>query len=110
MAVLSRKQVESGQVSEPARVSIPEPVAEEVQAALPELTAPGRKKPKATDPWYMLEHPDTTDSHRITVTFDLDIDGESYKVEIERGRVETQEIKLRDELVKRGYRYMNEEF
>jgi hypothetical protein len=107
MAVLSRKQVESGQVQEPVRASI-----QETAIALPELPEPvaQKKKPKPDDQWYILGHPDVTESSQISAAFEIDIDGDSFQIELERGRVETQFKAVKDELVRRGYRYLNEEF
>lgn len=109
MAVYTRKQIESGQLTEPARAPIPEPTA----ITLPELPEPEpeqKKKPKPSDKWYVLGHPDVTDSGPISAKFTIEIEGDSYEIDLERGRVETQFTAVRDELVRRGYRYLNEEF
>jgi len=111
LAVVSRKQFESGEFGQPApRTAEPQDVPEIAEPeVIPEAPKP-KGKPKADDPWFYLMHPDATDSNRITCAFDIEVDGQKEKVEIERGRVETQISAVRDDLIRRGYRWMNEEF
>ena len=103
MAVFSRKQVDSGTLEKPApRIEErkAEVILEEPEELPPEVPA----KPKADDPWFVLQHPDQTTGNDINAT--IDIEGE--KVEIEHGRVETQRPCTRDELLRREWRWMNE--
>lgn len=106
MAVLSRKQVESGQVEiPPARVPVPD--VESVPEPVEEIPVPRvKRKPKPDAPWFILDHPDSTPSMPISAKFEID----GKPVEIDNGRFETQDSDLKDELVRRGYRYMNEEY
>lgn len=107
MPVLSRKDIESGIAAKPAPADIPEK-AVAVTAPLSPAEAPAlpRARPNPGAPWFYLQHPDATDGNQINATFD--VAGETVK--IERSRVETQSQEVRDELVRRGWRWMNEEF
>lgn len=109
MAVRSRKEVEQGLTPKDAPADPVETatvVAVGQEAPEIDFVSLGPRKPKASDRWFVLMHPDSTASMPITAT--LNIDGE--KVELERGRVETQSESVRDALLRSGYRYMNEEF
>ena len=103
MAVLSAIEYRKIQDKKPEIVSRPEQVAESIEK-------PRVKRPKADDPWFILQHPDATPGNMVTCDFELEIDGQKEKVKIERGRVETQVKGVKDELIRRGYLFMNEEF
>jgi len=107
MAVLSVRDVQRIREGK-----LPESVKHQEKQAVEEVVdeKPRIIKPKANDPWYYLQHPDYSPSNQVTCNFNVDIDNQSYKVEIERGRVETQYKMVKDELVRRGYIFMNEEF
>lgn len=74
------------------------------------VETPARKKPKPEDPWFILQHPDATSAHDVECSFKVTIEGEEFDIVLEHSRVETQEVLVRDELRRRGYRWMNEEF
>lgn len=67
---------------------------------------PAKRKPNGSDPWYYLQHPECTDSFKPEC--EIEIAGEI--VEVKGGRVETQIKAVRDELIRREWRWMNEEF
>jgi len=107
MPVLSRAEVEAGVRKNlaPAEAS---PVSE-AEKPLPPATEPiepGKPRASAGDPWFSLQHPDACDGNRIDAT--IEVAGET--VEIERSRVETQSLAVRDDLIRRGWRWMNEVF
>lgn len=110
MAVYSRKQYESGQLEQSVAQVPSESQVKDNEAALPELPEPEeiprKRKSKPDDKWHHLQHPDSTDSMPISAK--IEINGQT--IEIDRGRIEIQDLEIKDELVKRGYRYMNEEF
>ena len=104
MAVISAREFKRVQEVKP------EPIVSTAEPEEDFLGIAPRKKPKADDPWFYLEHPDNSPGNLISCKFDLIIGEDKESVEIERGRVETQVVAVKDELVKRGYRFMNEEF
>ena len=103
MAVLSAAEYKRIQEKKPESVV-------KVQDAGEIADKPRVRRPKADDPWFTLQHPDFTPSNRVSCKFDLEIDGQTEKVELVDGRVETQVKGVKDELVRRGYIFMNEEF
>ena len=110
MAIYSRKEIEAGALKKSIPVSkaekLPEPVKKEVKPSTPEPVKQEAKKYTADDPWYTLQHPECTRSFRPSCK--MTVNGET--VEMENGRIETQNVSLRDSLIKMGYRWMNEEF
>lgn len=111
MAVLSRKEVElSGKLKSKLDYSAPIEIKPklETEIILPELPPPKveKKKRKADDPWFYLQHPDCTESFKPDCK--MEIAGEM--VEVISGRVETQVEAVRAELCRLGWRWMNEVF
>lgn len=104
MAVFSQADLAAGRLKPAAPSEIQEPAEE--AAAPPEPAPEAPKRPKVSDPWFALQHPDATESNPIEAI--IEVEGE--KVKIERSRVETQNPAVRDYLLKRGWRWMNEEF
>lgn len=113
MAVLSYREAEAKKAEETALTS--PPLAEHTEVMAPvevteEVPILTRPKPKIDDPWFRFEHPDMTKSCQPSGTLVLPIEGIEEKVEVKRGRVETQIPAVRDELLRMGYRWMNERF
>jgi hypothetical protein len=104
VAVFSQADLAAGRLKPGAPREDPKPAEE--AAAPPEPGPEAPRKPKASDPWFTFQHPDATDSSPIDAT--IEVEGE--KVRIERSRVETQNPAVKDYLLKRGWRWMNEEF
>ena len=105
MAVISRKEFENGKVEKPSLLTEVLPIDQEEQTEKPR-----KKNPRPSSPWFKLQHPDFTASNRMSIKFDLDINDEKYSVEIIDGIVETQEIEVKNELCRRGYLFLNEEY
>lgn len=102
MAVYSRREIEAGGLNKaPSAIEAPAQ-AEEIPEPAPEKP----RKPRASDPWFYLQHPDATAGNQINATFE--VAGEM--VTIERSRVETQNPAVKDALVRSGWIWMNEEF
>lgn len=104
MPVFSQSDLKAGRLKPTAPREVQEPVSEAEAPPEPEPVA-AKKGPRASDPWFAFQHPDATDSSPIDAT--IEVEGEMVK--IERSRVETQNPAIRDYLLKRGWRWMNEE-
>lgn len=104
MPVFSQADLAAGRLKPAAPHEESKPAEEADALSEPVPEAP--KKPKVSDPWFTFQHPDATESSPIDAT--IEVEGE--KVKIERSRVETQNPAVKDYLLKRGWRWMNEEF
>lgn len=96
--------------AEGSPVSTGEPVSLEAQRI-------GRKRARVKNvempdsgPTFVLCHPDSSDSSTIDTEISVAVGGRVVKLEIVRGRLETQDVEVRDHLVSKGYRWMNEQF